>query len=122
MTLEELREKVQLAQMDEADILEESYKAYTHRNTILTCHKIMSERIKELEELVSDIDSHTKFDAEVSAKRIKELENELKEVRTIPKWGGDDNYCRECNAQDNINMLNGEYLCAECIEVGGLGE
>ena len=80
MTLEEFREKVQLAQMEEAEVREESYKAYTHRNTILTCHKIMSERIKELEELVSDITSHTSFDAEVAKNRIKDLETRIEEL------------------------------------------
>lgn len=46
MTLRELREKVQLAQADEADQLGiERYKAYTHRNTILICHKLMSEEV-----------------------------------------------------------------------------
>ena len=86
---------------------------------------------KECEDPQAIVDLCQLADEEVIVLRqsIKELEGALEcALKTVDRLDdadlgfGDDNYCCECNAQDNINMLNGEYLCAECIEAGGLGE
>ena len=96
MTLEETLSKV--------DDIVESYDDESQLSMVTKTHQVMSEHIKELEGAL-----------ECALKTVDRLDD-------ADLGSGDNNYCCECNAQDNINMLNGEYLCAECIEAGGLGE